>query len=528
MRCLYLTLTLLTAGSSPLFAQAPAPDQQNLIKISKATTHITKPLDKQGFADYTAYLNQIHSEGVTSENNSVILYWKAIGPDSGETTPEFRARLVEILGVDVFAEPGPHLVNIGQFAQLKIDLGVVPNNQMIFDQQGKTSEGPWTADKYPMMAEWVEMNEKPLQLVTEGSRREKYYSPVVTINEGDPLIATLLPNVQMYRSFARLLQARAMLALGEGRVEDARQDLLTMHRLARHTAQGPTLIEMLVGVAIDAIAYQGDRQIALHGNMTSKELIAWRKELAKLGPVSSFRDAIDTGERFFGLDSVQNFAKAALSNDEEMIQFISSLGFDGNGSFLTSLILKFSIDWNVVMTRMNEHYDAMVAAASLPTHNQRITAFEKLEQKLKELTKDMTSGGNIAKFVFLGAETRGQQMGNILLALLAPAVQQAQEAENRSNAKLAAQQAGLAILAFRADTGELPGQLSDLVPKYLDAVPTDLYTEKPLTYRTQGTEFAVYSLGQNQADNHGKTWGDEGVSNDNHDHVFRSEGWVVK
>ena len=528
MRALVLCFTVLATGNATLFGQATDTQPQDLIKISKSTTRITKPLDKRGFADYTAYLNQTHSQGVTTENNAVILYWKAIGPNSEETTPEFRAKLEDVLGVKLFSEPGSFLVNVGQFAEQKIKAGVVTDNQAIFEQQGTTSEGPWTADQYPLMAEWVRMNEKPLQLVTEGSKRERYYSPVLAVNEGDPLIATLLPNIQLYRSFARLLQARAMFALGEGRVEDARQDLLTMHRLARHTSQGPTLIEMLVGVAIDAIAYQGDRQVALHGNLTAKQLTAWRKELAEFGPTAQFAMAIDSGERFFGLDSTQNFAKAAISNDEEMVEFISALGFDGNGSFLSSLVLKFSIDWNVVMSQMNEHYDAMVVAASLPTHRQRSAAYERLDGKLQELTKDLTSGGNIAKFVFLGPETRGRQMGNILLALLTPAVQAAQEAEDRSNAKLAAQQAGLAILAYRADTGELPAQLTDLVPKYLDTVPTDLYMETPLTYRTQGKEFAVYSLGRNRVDNRGRTWDDEGVTNDNHDHAFRSLRWVVK
>ena len=51
--------------------------------------------------------------------------------------------------------------------------------------------------------------------------------------------------------------------LGEGRADEAWQDLLAVHRIGRLTAQGQTLVEQLVGIAIDGIARE--RTLALLG-----------------------------------------------------------------------------------------------------------------------------------------------------------------------------------------------------------------------------------------------------------------------
>lgn len=51
-----------------------------LVTISKETTYITEPLHPDGYPDYVAVLNQQFSEGVTPENNSAVLFLKAVGP----------------------------------------------------------------------------------------------------------------------------------------------------------------------------------------------------------------------------------------------------------------------------------------------------------------------------------------------------------------------------------------------------------------------------------------------------------------
>ncbi len=76
------------------------------------------------------------------------------------------------------------------------------------------------------------------------------------IHEGN-FIGILLPNVQHAREYARFLAARAHLEIAEGKYDQAVRTLQTGYAEARHVAQGPTIINSLVGVTIAGImSYQ--------------------------------------------------------------------------------------------------------------------------------------------------------------------------------------------------------------------------------------------------------------------------------
>jgi len=60
----------------------------------------------------------------------------------------------------------------------------------------------------------------------------------------------------------------------------------------------------------------------------------------------------------------------------------------------------------------------------------------------------------------------------------------------------------------RADNGKYPKTLNELAPKYLTKIPNDLFTEKPLTYQPNESGYLLYSFGQNEKDDNGKTCGD--------------------
>ena len=63
----------------------------------------------------------------------------------------------------------------------------------------------------------------------------------------------LLPEVQEARNFGRLLHGRARVQMARGDVEGAIESIQTGLALARHVAQGETLINGLVGTAISGM-----------------------------------------------------------------------------------------------------------------------------------------------------------------------------------------------------------------------------------------------------------------------------------
>jgi hypothetical protein len=62
----------------------------------------------------------------------------------------------------------------------------------------------------------------------------------------------------------------------------------------------------------------------------------------------------------------------------------------------------------------------------------------------------------------------------------------------------------LAIRAYRAEHGEPPAQLADLVPKYLPAVPEDPFGSGPMQYRVTDSGHTIYSVGPDGDDDSGK------------------------
>jgi hypothetical protein len=71
----------------------------------------------------------------------------------------------------------------------------------------------------------------------------------------------LLPEVQESRSFGRILQARARVQMARGDIDGAIESIQTGLALARHVAQGETLINGLVGVAISNMMLQAAQEL---------------------------------------------------------------------------------------------------------------------------------------------------------------------------------------------------------------------------------------------------------------------------
>src|SRR5271170_1831518 len=75
------------------------------VPLGKETTYITEPLDKDGYLDYEAALNDRLGKGITPENNANVLIWKALGPrpDGGKGMP---AEYFKRLGIEEPPERG--------------------------------------------------------------------------------------------------------------------------------------------------------------------------------------------------------------------------------------------------------------------------------------------------------------------------------------------------------------------------------------------------------------------------------------
>ena len=65
----------------------------------------------------------------------------------------------------------------------------------------------------------------------------------------------------------------------------------------------------------------------------------------------------------------------------------------------------------------------------------------------------------------------------------------------------------LAVRCYQAEQGRAPASLEQLVPKYLRRVPSDPFNGRPLVYRPQGSNWVLYSVGENGVDDGGRRVG---------------------
>jgi hypothetical protein len=507
------------AGVRILRDQAKKP--QVLITISKETTNITAPLREDGYVNYVAALNQRFRAGVTPENNAAVPFLKAMGP--GQIDAKYRDEYFRLLGIPSLPEKGDYFVPLEKYAKAVKGAGNVvtakdeeKGHDIYTEQLNPSMKRPWSKKEFPTLAGWLAANEEPLALLVAASKRPRRFDPLVP--ENGSMIAALLPALQQYREAGRALTARAMLRANEGKTDEAWEDLLACHRLARLIGQGPTLIDALVAIAVDRLACGGDEGL-LQARLAPARIARMRAEFDSLMPLPKMVDKINLAERFMYLDGVGMVARDGISSLSGL-----SGGSKSEGTFesLVGSAAAAAVDWDQVLRMGNPWYDRMVDAYGKPTRAERQTAFHKIEYDLRKLAaaaRDWKSQGLSA--LVSPRHAISERIGQIFVSLLLPAVSSASTAEDRATMQFDLTRLAFALAAYRADRGTYPAKLADLTPKHVAEVPKDLFNPSELHYHQDGGGYLLYSVGADGKDDGGKGYDDRKAGEDWDDLAIR-------
>lgn len=499
------------------FAAAPLPAEETpkkrcLITISKETTYITEPLRPDGYVDYVAALNRECSKGVTTENNAAVPFWRAMGPELIDE--EIREKYFKLLGIPPLPEKGDYCVSLNEFLRLLQEqprqwdkLAGDLDEDAISDQQDEAMKRPWSKKEFPVPAAWLEANEKPLALIVEATGRPRCYMPLVANPEHDTVIAVLLPGVQEARQAARLLMCRAMLQLGQGKIDKAWADVLACHRLARLVGEGPTIVDALVSTAIESIACQGDVALAHCGKLTAKQAKRFEADLRSLPPMPKMADKVHT-ERYMYLDAVAFVAREGLSA-------LTPLTGGGSSTEVIEKLTKGAgdvlVDWDVVLKMGNPWYDRLIEAMGKPDRAEWKKALAKMDDDLMKLMDDLSDYKSLVLSLIFAKSPRvviSRWMGNTMISLFLPAIAAGRDVEDRGRMIVDLSRIALALAAYHADHGAYPENLARLAPKYIAEIPDDLFSDKPLRYKLRGKGYLLYSLGRNGVDDGGRGYDD--------------------
>jgi hypothetical protein len=160
-------------------------------------------------------------------------------------------------------------------------------------------------------------------------------------------------------------------------------------------------------------------------------------------------------------------------------------------------------------------YDRLAAAAAKPTRAERVKAGAEVDAELNKLLKGRKEMGDIRRLARQAGDDEqlrtatSEQIAVVLLGLLAPAVQKIGDANDRAEQTARHGVLAFALAAYHADHQKYPAALADLSPKYLKAVPDDLFSGKAVIYKPVDGGFMLYSVGVNGTDDGGRSFGDE-------------------
>ncbi|HTU89104.1 MAG TPA: hypothetical protein VMF69_03310 [Gemmataceae bacterium] len=508
-----LLFVLLSVGLLAAKDDADKKKPKPRFPLGKETTYVTGPLDAEGYIDYAAAVNEHWRRGVTPENNANVLLWKAFGPHpEGATMPD---EFFKWLGIKPPPEQGDYFVPMPRFAreQLKLDLG--PPLNAIDNELIHCSQRPWKASEHPNIAAWLKANEKPLAVAAAATKRAHYYLPLTpkrTKNRPLPLITALLPSVQECRALAQAFTARALLRAGEGRFDDAWQDLLACHRLGRLVARGATLIELLVGIATDAVADTADLVFLERVDWKAEQINKCLRELKKLPPMPSAADIMDFSERFSSLE-------IAMMIDRYGPEALKNLSGNAPAKELSpwAYLFRARVDYEPALRNINRWCNRITKSLRVEDRTTREKQLKQLDADLRELKKKIEEAMPGPLMLLLARDSdkiRGETIGNILIGLMLPAFNKVQNAADRCEQNQNNLYVAFALAAYHRHHGRYPKNLDALTPKYIDKIPKDLFSDKPLIYRPSDNGYLLYSVGVNGRDEQGRSYNDRPQGDD--------------
>ena len=341
--------------------------------ISPETTYITAPLmpDGKRIDYFRAWEERAYPPEMKTDDNGYRILVRAIGDPNNYSEIGFGDKR----GKDEFTmlELDPVSLRLQVYEKLGLDPSV-PTTMKIecpyafmgryIEEHPEAAEQwwrvgmyrlgrPWTLDDLPQFKDWIAENEAGLNLLGEAVRQPVFRAPEVRNSKDETLLdmSGRLGRSQIFRNFARAVQARALYRTGIGDIDGAIDDVITSYLLARHVSNHRTHVDYLVGIAIESMAVSihfGANPAAPPSRAQLQRLFDTIRALPPLPKIEDFMVV----ERFQALSVLQEFA---LGRKLEGYQGLAY------GPWCAE------VDWNFLFREMNRVFDTIIAGGEVET-----------------------------------------------------------------------------------------------------------------------------------------------------------------
>lgn len=355
-----------------------------------------------------------------------------------------------------------------------------------------------TPEHKKRIEDWLNTNEEILAMIVAGTQRP-YCWPTYRSTSGRSMFDLQLPPLSELRKLARALRWRAWLRAEKGQFEEAFTDAKSCYRLGQHLRGDKTLIEQLVGVAIEALSMRTVRDIVSEHKMDAAVLASFQRDLEQIVADEDFAVSFKA-ERLCAYDEIQRgFTEGRIGKGHLYVPRLRERGgmpydYDDEDDLVSRAIVVPLFELIVVGPHLLRHpnkQDTLRSAKEAFDYFERLAARTTARRHAEE--------GSVDEQIL---ELLGD---NMFLHLIVPATARIAEISDRVRADVGATITILAALRHRQDKGEYPKNLNQLMDAgYLQKLPVDPFSDEPLAYSQTDDSFTVYSWGENCSDDGGR------------------------
>jgi len=360
----------------------------------------------------------------------------------------------------------------------------------------------WPADfnnvEMRSLVECLEKNKQAFEELRKATEHPYYWNHYQKRSQAN-LSAVLMPNVMQslstYRRLARTMRWLIRYEAYNGNIDSALKDCIVLQKFGNHLQGKGLLIDQLVGVSIEALAFDGICMVLYKTEVSADTLKMLQKELSK--QFKKQETIIDPDvEKVFWYDQIQR----TFTDDGK-----------GDGRVLMRGLPYAVADWKDILQVMRFSYPSRreVVAKIDGFFEQANEFFYRTPWDLRNDDTDKEKWNETL-----------QQIGP-MLSILEPTFRRVSQLAWR----LETHRRGILTIAtvmwYRKDRDHYPDNLNELISTgYLDSLPMDPFSGKPLVYKKTGDGFVLYSIGEDFKDDGGvmgrdrqgrpKMWADNG------------------
>jgi len=358
---------------------------------------------------------------------------------------------------------------------------------------------------------WIKQNEAAWKEFSAGSSKSYCYRPAAhdADDQDKSLWSIATPPLNTLKNLARLGAWRSRFDRTEGRLQQSIENCLAVARAGSHWQGKGTIVEQLVGTAISGLGHGEILTILADEKLSADELQYLQEQLSKIYhgdyPLLNME-----GERLMFMDVVQRSFTDGGPGGGHLIPGTWDHYTDLNPSDvdetdkrifmpLYTAVSMVHARRNTTVAKANEIYDLQIKNAKMTPYQRHVSDIKTADEMYESL----------------------QNYRFFLLQIFMPATARVSEIIYRGKMGHEATKTVIAILRWRQEKDQYPTNLEQLVKAgFLDELPMDVFSDKPLVYKKTDDNFILYSVGFNFTDNDGeyckdrsgniRMWGDNG------------------